>query len=165
MNRVKKPALRGSWLGSALVFVNPIVRVLLATPLHWPWSHWFLLLTWTGKKSGQERSTPVSYVTDETGVFVTTGDRWPTYVVENPSLRVRTRGRWTPATAFVFTDPDDSLQRHQRIFAEHAWFRILAGIPSRDGKPDTEAIATAIASGRKLVRLDLESADEADPTR
>jgi hypothetical protein len=154
VSRVDKPALRGSWLGRALVLLNPIVRVLLATALHWPLSRWFLLLAWTGLKSGRARSTPVSYVRDQTGTYVTTGDRWTAYVIGNPSLRVRMRGRSTAARAVLIENPEVSLREHERIFSEHGWFRLLAGIPKLDGHPDSAAIAKAIASGRKLIRID-----------
>ncbi len=153
MSRVDTPALKGSWIGKVLVLLNPIVKTLLATPLHWPWSRWFLLLAWKGVKTRKPRSTPVSYVRDDTGTFVTTGDKWPAFVIDNPTLRVRLRGKWQPATAVIVTDPQESRREHGRIFSEHGWFRWLAGIPKRDGKPDDAAVAKAIASGRKLVRL------------
>ena len=154
MGRVESPALRGSWLGTLLRFVNPIVRVLLRSPLHWTVSRWFLLLTWTGQKSGEARSTPVSYVTDDSGTWATTGDRWPEYVIGNPTLRVRLRGHWSPAQALPIEDAELSLREHTRIFAEHGWFRFLAGIPTRNGLPDGAAIAKAIEAGRKLIRID-----------
>lgn len=155
MGRVDKPALKGSWLGAALVFLNPVVKALLASPVHWPLSRWFLLLTWTGLQSGRARSTPVSYVRDELGMWVTTGDQWPTFVVDNSSFRVRFAGRWQPARAELIADTDISRQEHERLFAEHGWFRILAGIPKRDGRIDADAIARSIAAGRKLVRIEL----------
>ncbi len=165
MSRVDKPALKGSWMGKALFFLNPIVKFLLATPLHWPWSRWFLLLAWTGAKSGQPRSTPVSYVSDETGTFVTTGDRWPAFVTGNPTFRVRMRGSWRAATAVIVADPDESRREHERVFSDHGWFRWLAGIPKRDGKPDDAAVVRAIASGRQLVRIELPRPRRGQPSR
>src|SRR5262245_817341 len=109
MSRVDTPALKGSWLGKLLVLLNPIVKLLLSLPvLHWPLSHWFLLLNWTGAKTGQPRSTPVSYIHDVEGTWVTTGDRWPQFVAGNPSFRVRMRGHWHEAEALTETDTDAS---------------------------------------------------------
>ena len=156
MSRVEKPALRGSWIGTALVLLNPIVRLLLASPIHWPLSRWFLLLSWKGQKTGRERSTPVSYIRDEAGTWVTTGDRWPSFVAGNPTFRVQFRGQWHPATAVPVADPDESKREHMRILSEHGWFRVLAGIPRSGDKPDASAIATAIESGRQLIRMELE---------
>lgn len=153
MGRVERPALRGSWLGAALNFLNPIVRILLASPLHWTVSRWFLLLAWKGSKTGRARSTPVSYITDASGTWVTTGDRWPLFVIGNPALRVRMRGHWSPASAVLVDDERESVREHTRIFSDHGWFRFLAGIPAREGSPDSLAIAKAIESGRKLIRI------------
>ena len=93
MSRVDSPALRGSWLGALLRFLNPVVRLILASPLHWPLSRWFLLVSWTGAKTGQTHTTPVSYVRDGGALFVTTGDRWTRFAVGNPTFRVRYSGR------------------------------------------------------------------------
>src|SRR6185436_13917250 len=76
MNRVSRPALRGSFLGSLLRVWNPVMRGILESPIHWPLSRWFAVLTWTGRKSGRRYSTPIAYVREGTTVWVTTGDRW-----------------------------------------------------------------------------------------
>jgi hypothetical protein len=156
MSRVDKPALKGSWLGSLLVFLNPLVKLVLRTPLHWILDRWFLLLEWKGVKTGQSRSTPISYIRDDQGTWATTGDRWPQFVANNPSFRVRMRGKWQPAVAVVEQDAEASKQGHLRIFSEHGWFRFLAGIPKKNGQPDADAVANAIANGRKLVRIELD---------
>ncbi len=156
INRVEKPAVKGTWLGTLLRLLNPFVRFLLASPLHWPLSRWFVLLSWTGEKTGQPRSTPVSYVREGSVVWVTAGDKWTEHVVGNQTLRVRLRGIWKPATAVEVTDPEECRREHVRLFKEHGWFRFLAGIPKRDGKPDEEQLAHAIESGRKLIRIEWE---------
>lgn len=40
---------------------NPLLRFLLSSPLHGPLSSKLLVLTYTGRRSGQRRSTPVQY--------------------------------------------------------------------------------------------------------
>jgi F420H(2)-dependent quinone reductase len=154
VSRVESPALRGTLLGTLLGFLNPVMRALLVSPLHWPLSRWFLVLSWKGAKTGRVYRTPVSYVSDEAGIFVTSGDRWTRYVIDNPTFRVRLRGRWIPATAVPISDPEDSRREHRRIFEEHTWFRWLAGIPSVEGHTDDAAVARATASGRNLIRID-----------
>ena len=44
------------------VIINPIVRLLLRCPIHGFWSKGLLLITFTGKKSGRQFTTPVRYV-------------------------------------------------------------------------------------------------------
>jgi hypothetical protein len=158
MSRVESPALKGTWLGTLLRFLNPVVRLLLTSPLHWPLSRWFLLVSWAGAKTGRTHATPVSYVSDETGIFVTTGDHWPRFVVGNPTFRIRYRGGWHAATATKISDPAESAREHRHLFDQHGWFRLLAGIPSTHGHADDEAIARSIAGGRNLIRIELDSA-------
>jgi len=157
MSRVESPALKGSWLGGLLVFLNPLVKLVLRmpAPIRWILDRWFVLLEWTGTKTGQKRSTPISYVRDAQGIWATTGDRWPQFVTGNDSFRTRLRGNWHSAVAVVESDPQLSRREHLRIFKEHGWFRFLAGIPRRGGQPDPKAVDSAIEHGRKLVRIDL----------
>jgi len=154
VNRVESPALRGTWLGGLLRFLNPFVRWLLASRLHWPLSQWFLLISWTGAQTGRVRSTPVSYVRDEGRIYVTTGDSWPRFAVGNPTFRVRYRGAWSSADAVLISDPEQSRRQHKWIFDQHNWFRVLAGVPKLRGHTDVDAVARAIAAGRKLIRID-----------
>ncbi len=155
MSRVDSPALKGTWLGTLLRFLNPMVKLLLASPLHWPLSRWFLLLSWTGSKSGKEFRTPVSYVDDDGIVYVSTGDRWPRFVIGNPSFRVRRRGRLEgrqsrPDRRFPSSRCASTCGSCER----HGWFRVLAGIPKKDGHTDEEAVERAIAAGRRLIRIE-----------
>jgi hypothetical protein len=154
VSRVDSPALRGTWLGTLLRFLNPIMRFVLATPFHWPLSHWFLLIGWTGGKSGKQHSTPVSHIRDDTGIWVTTGDRWPRFVIGNETTRVRLGGRWVRARAVPITDAEVSRRMHARLFQDHGWFGFLAGIPKRDHRVDEAAVVRSIAAGRQLLRID-----------
>ncbi len=44
------------------VMVNPIVRILLRSPMHMFWSNSLMLITFTGRRSHREFTTPVRYV-------------------------------------------------------------------------------------------------------
>lgn len=156
MDRARHPALRGTWLGSLLRVLNPIVKLVLLSPIHWPLSRWFALLSWTGRKSGRVRTTPVCHVREGTTVWLTTGDRWWQNLQDDGRVRIRLRGRWRDARAVPVVDRDESVREHGRLFRERAFFRRLAGIAAaRDGGPDTAALARAVDAGRTLVRVEL----------
>jgi F420H(2)-dependent quinone reductase len=155
MSRVRRPALRGSVLGGVLRAWNPIMRALLGSPLHWPLSRWFAVLSWSGRRSGRRYTTPVSYVRDGRTVWLTTGDQWWRNLVEAAPVAIRIRGRWHDGRGLAITDRVESRQGHDRLFRRHAWFRVLAGIPRGRGGPDPEALDRALAAGRVLVRIDL----------
>jgi hypothetical protein len=59
------------WMLSHLI--NPLVRVLLRSPLHPLLSRRLLLLRVTGRRSGQMLELPVGYVDDGSEVVVTVG--------------------------------------------------------------------------------------------
>jgi hypothetical protein len=70
---------------------------------------------------------------------------------------MRIAGRWREGTAAPLTDLADSRAEHERLFREHPWFRLLAGIPrGPEGGPDPAAVARAVTAGRVLVRIELE---------
>ena len=156
MSRVSRPALRGSPLGTLLRIWNPAMRVILESPLHWPLSRWFAVLSWTGRKSGRRYSTPVSYLREGSTVWLTTGDRWWHNLVDGAAVRLRLCGRWRDATGTAITEPTESMATHERLFREHGWFRWLSGIPGRrSGGADPEALEQSLEAGRVLVRIEL----------
>lgn len=156
MSRVTRPALRGTLLGTALRLMNPVMRAVLGSPLHWPLSRWFMILAWTGRKSGKRYSTPVSYVREDDTTWVTTGDRWWRNLEGGAPVAVRISGRWREGSGAPLTDRDESQREHDRLFRAHPWFRWLSGIPGdRSGGTDLEALERALAAGRVLVRIGL----------
>jgi len=155
VSRTSAPALRGTLLGTLLRLVNPFLRRLLESPVHWPWSRWFAVLAWSGRKTGRHYSTPVSYVREGSAAYVTTGDRWWRNLIDGAPVTMRIAGRSYSATAVAITDQEQSRAEHGRLFREHRWFRFLAGIPRGEaGGPDPQAVARAIAAGRVLVRIE-----------
>ena len=155
MGRVERPALRGTWLGSLLRRLGPLMRVLLSSPLHHVVSRWFLLLSWTGPQTGKLHAIPLSYVAEGARVFATTGDEWWKSAVRSDNVTVRLRGQPVPIELVPVADPDESLREHVRLFREHRWFRLFAGVPAvAGGEPDAAATRQAIDAGRTLLRIE-----------
>jgi hypothetical protein len=156
MSRVTRPALRDSWLGPILRVWNPVMKAILRSPLHWPLSRWFAVISWTGRKTGKRYSTPISYLQEGSTVFVTTGDRWWRNVDGGGPIHLRLRGRTIDTIATPITEPERSWAEHARLFRAHGWFRRLSGIPA-DGRggADRAKLSEALANGRVLVRIEL----------
>jgi F420H(2)-dependent quinone reductase len=149
------PALRGTWIGTLLRFWNPVMKRLLRSPFHWPWSRWFLLLSWTGRTSGKRYTTPVSYASDDGAFLVTTGDRWWKNLVGGGPVEVWIRGLQRRMTATPILDEEPSLAGHRRIFRGRPLFSVLARLPSGPGGlPTNEVIRESLRQGRVLVRID-----------
>jgi deazaflavin-dependent oxidoreductase (nitroreductase family) len=134
------------------------MRRILESPIHWPLSRWFAVLSWTGRKSGRRYTTPISYVREGSTAWVTTGDKWWHNVVDGAPVRIRIAGRWRDGQATAVSDHAESKSNHERLFREHGWFRWLSGIPGDpSGGADPEAVERALRSGRVLVRIELRS--------
>jgi hypothetical protein len=147
-------------MGAVLRVWNPIMRPLLDSPVHWPLSRWFAVVAWKGRKTGRRYSTPISYVRDGNTIFVTTGDKWWRNLTGGAPVTLRIAGRWLQGVGEPILDAAAGRAEHERLFREHPWFRRLAGIPrGADGDPDPTAVARVVASGRILVRIQLEPDD------
>jgi len=60
------------------IFINPIVRLLLKSWIHFFWSGNLMLITFTGRKSGRRFTTPVRYIRDAEPVrcFTSAENQW-----------------------------------------------------------------------------------------
>jgi Domain of unknown function (DUF385). len=152
VSRTASPALRGTLLGRLLTLWNPVMKRLLRSPLHWPWSRWFTVLEWTGRRSGRGYSTPVAYLRRGEEVWVTTGEAWWKNLRSDPLTHVWLAGRQVTGDATVVTDQKESIQLHTLMFKVMPFFAMLAGLPAR---PAESQIARAVNAGRMLVRIKL----------
>ena len=152
MSRVERPRLRGSVLGHVLRIWNPVMKRLLTSPLHRPWSRWFALIEWTGRRTARTYRTPVSYVRDGDEVLITTGDAWARNLEGGGPMRIWVRGDEHAAQGETVVGEDDLVTLHERMFRIRPWFARLAGL-SRS--PDRPTLLRAIRAGRRMVRVRL----------
>jgi hypothetical protein len=155
MRRLEQPQLRGTLLGRLLRAWNPFMKRLLRSRLHMPWSRWFAVIQWRGRKTGRIHSTPVSCARFDGRLLITTGDRWWRNLVGGAAVRVWFRGRRHAAVARPVLAEEDSLALHLRMFADQPLFALLAGVTDRS---DREQIRRSIRAGRTLVLVELEEA-------
>ena len=76
---------------------NPILRVLLRSPLHVIASDWLLLLSYRGRRSGTRYTTPVAYQRDGDAIVVTT--------LREPVVWWRNFRESHPATLWIEGEP------------------------------------------------------------
>jgi deazaflavin-dependent oxidoreductase (nitroreductase family) len=96
------------WFRSRLV--NPVVRLLLRSPLHRLLSGSLVILTYQGRKSGRWRSLPCMYARDGQDLYVVPGqpDRkvWWHNLRQPTRVRLRLQGRDREGTATASSDPE-----------------------------------------------------------
>ena len=85
--------------------VNVPMRAALSLPFATPLSGNLMLIAYTGRKSGKAYRQPVSYVRDGDVLLTPGGGRWTLNLADGGPVRIRLRGRWSPARAELVTDP------------------------------------------------------------
>jgi len=74
-------------------FVNKTMKFMLRSPLHGIVSKNFLLITFTGRRSGKTYTTPVSYSRDGNCLYVFTHATWWKNLHPDMPITIRLRGR------------------------------------------------------------------------
>ena len=93
--------------------INPMMRMLLKSPLHSFWSGSLMLITFTGRNSGHQFTTPVRYVRDGDVIrcFTSAKNQWWRNLRGGADVVLRTAGREAPYHAVAIeNDPDKTRQ-------------------------------------------------------
>lgn len=90
----------------ARVMMNAVISRILRSRWHSIRSDQLLLLTFTGRKSGREFTTPLRYVQEGEALRMTVVYPWWKNLVGEPTVRVLLRGQMRAGTAEVFSEND-----------------------------------------------------------
>ena len=145
----------------AVVFriVNPLMKLLLRSPFHGVVSESLLLLTFTGRKSGREYTTPVGYRYFDDSMVIFTHSDWWKNLRGGATVTLHLRGDRREAEATPITDPADVAEYLARLIDEHgveAANRIGLSIHG-DGAPTVEDIQRGLED-TVVIELDLANA-------
>lgn len=125
--------------------VNPLLKLLLRSPLHGLVSDALLVLEYTGRRSGKTYRLPVGYTQFDDTLFLFTHSGWWHNFEEPREVAVRLRGERRRGTASAITDPEAVAERLQRVMDDRgvgAARRL--GFEVEGGVPDQETLADAI---------------------
>jgi hypothetical protein len=100
---------------------NPLVRMLLGSPLHGVLDDSFLVLHLTGRKTGRRYDIPVGYVDMEGKLAVVTVARWRVNLRGGADVEVTLRGRRRPAHALLEEDPASVAVSYQAMIDRIGW--------------------------------------------
>ena len=98
--------------------INPIVKTLLRSPAHGLMSHNTVLLEFTGRKSGRQLSTPVSYQPVDGALHCFTGrdNAWWRNLRAPAQLTITLRGKRLRAISEVIEDDTAAIARALSAF-------------------------------------------------
>jgi hypothetical protein len=88
---------------SLFAIINPTVRFLLRSPIHSFWSGSLMLITFTGRKSKKEFTTPVRYIRSGETVrcFTSSENRWWRNLRGGAEVQLRIEGEDKPYSAIA----------------------------------------------------------------
>ena len=86
------------------ILANALATTILRSPWHKMRSNQLLLLTFTGRKSGKEFTTPLRYVQDGDTLRMTVVYPWWKNLVEEATVRILLRGKIRVGTAEVLPE-------------------------------------------------------------
>ena len=100
---------------------NPLVRMLLGSPLHGMLDDSFLVLHLSGRKTGRRYDIPVGYVDMGGKLAVVTVARWRVNLRGGADVRVMLRGRLRPMHALLEEDPASVAVSYQAMIDRIGW--------------------------------------------
>lgn len=137
------------------MWYDPLIKLMLRSPLHGIASSSILLLTYTGRKSGRRFSAPVSYVWDGDDILIVTFHRrtWWRSLQDGVPVTVRLKGRDLLAMAEASTDPE-VVQRDFATYLKKTPYleRVLKVETDDDDNYLPESLAR-VSEGRIIVRV------------
>ena len=100
---------------------NPLVRMLLGSPLHGALDPSFLVLHLTGRKTGRRYDIPVGYVDMEGKLAVVTVAMWRVNLRGGADVEVTLRGCLRPMRALLDEDPASVAVSYQAMIDRIGW--------------------------------------------
>jgi hypothetical protein len=138
---------------------NPVMRRLLASPLHAVASRQLLLLHFAGRRTGRRYTVPTGYHDLDGLPSVLTNSGWRHNFRGGADIEVTLRGRRRPARATLVEDPETVATAYQGVIDRLGWraAQRRLGIRVNTGRaPTREELTEAIQRSRlSIVRLDL----------
>jgi hypothetical protein len=100
---------------------NPVVRILLGSPLHGALDDSVLVLHLTGRKTGRRYNIPVGYVDMEGKLAVVTIAGWRANLRGGADVEVTLHGRLRPMHALLEEDPASVAVSYQAMIGRIGW--------------------------------------------
>ena len=130
--------------------INPMMALLLRSPLHFVVSGSLLLITFIGKRTGRSFTTPLRYVRDGATVrcFSSRNTRWWRNLAGGAEVKLRIRGADGRYQANVILDDPPRIEALLKAYLaqypqDAAYHEVKL---NKDGTPNADALARAAAA-------------------
>jgi deazaflavin-dependent oxidoreductase (nitroreductase family) len=131
---------------------NVPMRFLLGLPFPTPLSSRLMLITHTGRKTGNRYRQPVSYVRDGDVLLTPGGGKWTDNLTAGQPVPVRLRGRDVVARPDLVGDPEEVDRLLRRMYERSPSVARFIPFMEPDGSIDRPKLETALRFGFCVVR-------------
>jgi len=140
-------------MGEFAKLMNKVPAAILRSPLHPFMSGRYLLLTFTGVKSGKTYVTPVAYLTENDAFLTTTDSPWWKNFKGGAPVALRVKGREYEGIGEAVTDHAEVTRVLGRFLEAQPGYGKFVGVKrDADGRTDPSYVEEA-ARGRVVVRV------------
>ena len=155
-----RPPVEGAEPPEALAkVVNPLIRLLLRSPLHRPFSRHLMLLAFRGRKSGKRYEVVVGRHEVDEALFVptgTTGRLWRLNFRGGTSVEVTLGGSRRRGRGELVEEPDEVARIHRLLLGRVGKNARRLGLRVNvDREPSDEELKVPLA-GRGVISIELD---------
>ena len=144
-------------MGGFAKIMNKVPAAVLRSPLHRAMSDKYLLLTFTGRKSGKRHTTPVAYLEEGQGLLMTTDSPWWKNLRGKDGVgipvTVRVKGREYEGIGEAVTDKTEVVRVLARFLQMQPGYGKFVGVKRGAGGRVDPSMVEADARGRVVVRV------------
>lgn len=135
--------------------INPVLRVLLRTPVVGPLRNQFMVLNFTGRKTGRQFSVPVSAHQIDGSLYAIANAGWKHNFRDGADATVVHGGRTTPMRGELISDPAAVADLAHRLAQSYGPKRaqIMMGLKFRDGAVPGQADFREAAVREKIAAI------------
>jgi deazaflavin-dependent oxidoreductase (nitroreductase family) len=146
-------------MGTFSKMMNKIPAAVLRSPLHPLMSKKYLLLSFTGRKSGKKYTTPMSYIREADSLLMTTDSPWWKNLRGEATVTVRVEGHEHEGIGEAVTQHAEVVRVLGRLLDAQPGYGKYIGLKSgRAGQVDSTELET-VAEDRIVVRVLLSRAE------
>jgi hypothetical protein len=127
--------------------VNPLVRLLLRTPLAGPYRRQMMVVSFTGRKTGRRYSIPLSAHRVDNNLYAITSAPWKHNFRDGADAEVLHTGKTTAMRGELIQDPAVVADLSRRVAESYGVKRaqLMMGLKFRDARiPTVEEFAEAV---------------------
>ena len=140
-------------MGGLAKLMNKVPAAILRSPLHPIMSGRYLILAFTGRKSGKRYSTPVAYLREDEAFLMTTDSPWWRNLKGGTPVTLWVKGRGCEGIAEAVTDHVEVARVLARFLeAQPGYGRFVGMKREPGGRTDTSEVEE-VARGRVVVRV------------